>query len=152
MQLFSTFEHNIQIEMAVSTLEKKGIKKEDIFIVPLDNRSEEHKVFDSLNRSDGTSLIDIGAALATAFSVIGASIGFELAWGPIYWGLIGAFVGFMVGFAIRLFTEKVIKKRRRLLKGLHSEVILIVDCDESQAELVENILFSHHAFGVAKVK
>lgn len=151
MQLFSTFEHSIYIEMAVVTLEKKGIKKENIFVVPLDNRTEERKVFDNLHRSDGTSLIDIGAALATAFAVIGASIGFKLSWGPIYWGLIGAFVGFIVGFAIRLFTEKMIKKKRRLLKGYHSEIIVIVDCDESQGEMVENILFSHYALGVAKV-
>ncbi|MFL6556937.1 MAG: hypothetical protein ACJ8MO_12555, partial [Bacillus sp. (in: firmicutes)] len=84
MQLFSTFETTSYLEMAISTLEKKGIKKECIFAVPLDNRIEERKVFDSIHRSDGTSLIDIGMALATAFSVIGASIGFELSWGPIY--------------------------------------------------------------------
>ncbi|RDU37211.1 hypothetical protein DRW41_11060 [Neobacillus piezotolerans] len=152
MQLFSTFEHTVHIEMALATLEKKGIKQENIFVVPLDNRKEERKVFDNLHRSDGTSLIDIGAALATAFSVVGASIGFKLAWGPIYWGLIGAAVGFLIGFAIRLFTELIIKKRRRLLKGFHSEIILIVDCEESQGEMVENILFSHFAMGVAKVK
>jgi len=152
MQLFSTFEHTVFIEMAIATIEKKGIKKENIFVVPLDNRKEKHKVFDTLHRSDGTSLIDIGAALATAFAVIGASIGFELAWGPIYWGLIGAFVGFMLGFAIRLFTEVIIKKKRRLLKGFHSELILIVDCEDSQAEMIENILFGHFALGVAKVK
>ncbi|MFE5278662.1 hypothetical protein ACFQ9F_30495, partial [Bacillus cereus] len=64
MQLFSTFEHTAYIEMAIATLEKKGIKKEHIFVVPLDNRKEEHKVFDTINRSDGTSLIDIGAALS----------------------------------------------------------------------------------------
>ncbi|KAA9021128.1 inorganic phosphate transporter [Niallia endozanthoxylica] len=140
MQLFSTFETTGFLEMAISTLEKKGIKKESIFAVPLDNRQEERKIFDNLHRSDGISLIDIGMALATAFSVIGASIGFKLAWGPIYWGLIGAFVGFVLGFAIRLFMELIIKKKKRVLKGTHSEVILIVDCEESQAELVEDIL------------
>lgn len=87
MQLFSTFEHTIHLEMAVVTLEKKGISKEKIFVIPLDNREEKHKVFDSLHHSDRTSLIDIGAALATASSVVCASIGFKLAWGPIYWGL-----------------------------------------------------------------
>lgn len=152
MQLFSTFEHAIFIEMAISTLEKKGIKKENIFVLPLDNQIGERKVFDTIHRSDGTSLIDIGAALSTAFAVIGASIGFELKLGPIYWGLIGAAVGFLIGFGIRLFTEIVIKKRKRLLKGIHSEVIVIVDCEESQGEMVENILFSHYALGVAKVK
>ncbi|WHY88486.1 hypothetical protein QNH39_11870 [Neobacillus novalis] len=152
MQLFSTFENQPGLEMAISTLEKHGIKKEDIFAVPLDNRQEERKVFDTLHRSDGTSLIDIGMALATAFSVVGASIGFKLSWGPIYWGLIGAFIGFVIGFAIRLLTEVVLKKKKRLLKGKQSEVILIIDCKESQSELVENILWSHFALGVAKVK
>ena len=152
MQIFSTFEHSVFIEMAVSTLEKKGIKKESIFVVPLDNQTEERKVFDNLHRSDGTSFVDIGVALATAFSVIGASIGFELAWGPIYWGLIGAAIGFLIGFGIRLFTEIILKKRRRLLKGFHSEIIVIVNCEESEAEMIENILFSHYALGVAKVK
>ncbi|QWC21159.1 hypothetical protein KJK41_12515 [Bacillus haikouensis] len=151
MQLFSTFEHTIHIELAVATLEKKGIAKENIFIVPLDNMTEERKVFDTMHRSDGTSLIDIGAALATAFAVIGASIGFELKWGPIYWGLIGAAAGFILGFAIRLFTEKIMKKRRRVLKGFQSEIIMIIDCEESEGELVENILFKHYAMGVAKV-
>ena len=91
-------------------------------------------------------------ALATAFSVIGASIGFKLAWGPIYWGLIGAFLGFVLGLAIRLTNELVIKKKKRILRGKHSEIILIIDCQEAQTELIENILWNHFAFGVAKVK
>jgi hypothetical protein len=152
MQLFSTFESNAFLEMAIVTLEKKGIKKENIFAVPLDNRTENRKVFDTIHRSDGTSLIDIGVALATAFSVVGASIGFKLSWGPIYWGLISAFIGLVIGVAIRLFTETVLKKKKRLLKGKQSEVILIIDCEELQVELVENILWNHFALGVAKVK
>lgn len=152
MQLFSTFESNAFLEMAIVTLEKKGIKKENIFAVPLDNRTENRKVLDSIHRSDGTSLIDIGVALATAFSVVGASIGFKLSWGPIYWGLISAFIGLVIGVAIRIFTETVLKKKKRLLKGKQSEVILIIDCEELQAELVENILWNHFALGVAKVK
>jgi len=152
MQLFSTFETTGYLEMAIATLEKRGIKKEDIFAVPLDNRKEDPKIFDTLHRSDGTSLIDIGMGIATAFSVIGASIGFELAWGPIYWGVIGAFSGFILGFAIRLFIELVVKKNKKNIKGRHSEVILIVECEESQSVLIEDILWSHFALGVAKIK
>jgi hypothetical protein len=151
LQLFSTFESNAFLEMAISTLEKRGIKSKDIFAVPLDNRVADRKIFDTLHRSDGTSLVDIGMALATAFSVIGASIGFKLAWGPIFWGLISAFIGFMIGFFIRLFTEVIYKKRKRLLKGKHSEIILIVDCEKSQGEIVEEILWNHYAIGVAKI-
>jgi len=152
LQLFSTFESTGFLEMAVSTLEKRGISKESIFAVPLDNRKEARKIFDTLHRSDGTTLIDIGMGFATASSVVGASIGFKLAWGPIYWGLIGAVVGFLLGFAIRLFIELVVKKRKRILKGEYSEIILIVDCPESKAELIEEILWNHFALGVAKIK
>lgn len=74
LQLFSTFEGNGFLKMAISTLEKKGIPKENIFAVPLDNRKEERKIFDTLHRPDGTSLIDIGMGIATAFSVIDASM------------------------------------------------------------------------------
>lgn len=152
IQVFSTFENQIFLEMALLTLEKKGITKEKIFAVPLDNRTEQRKMFDTIHRSDGTSLIDIGMALATAFSVIGASIGFKLAWGPIYWGLISVCIGFSLEFAIRLCTEVFLKKNKRLLKGKHSEVILIVECVDSQAEWIENILWEHFALGVAKIK
>ncbi|WML58813.1 hypothetical protein [Neobacillus sp. PS2-9] len=152
MQIFSTFETTGFLELAITTLEKKGIKKENIFAVPLDNRTEERKLFDSLHRSDGTTLIDIGMALATACSVITASIGFKLSWGPIYWGLIGAAGGFLIGLLIRLFIEKVIKKRKRQLKGIHSEIILIIECEETQAEAVEGVLWDNFAIGVSKVK
>jgi len=152
MQVFSTFDHDDHLEMVITTLEKRGIRKESIYAIPLDNRMEDRKLFDSVHTSDGTSLIDIGAALATAFSVVGTSIGFRLSWGPIWWGLIFAFIGFALGFAIRLITEKVIKKRKRLLKGKRAEVVLIIDCREEEGELVENILWDHLALGVGKVK
>lgn len=48
--------------------------------------------------------------------------------------------------------ELVEKKNKRVLKGKHSEVILIVNCEETQAGLIKNILWSHFAIGVAKVK
>lgn len=152
MQVYSTFENSIYLELAIATLEKRGVKKEDIFAVPLDNRMENPKLFDSIHSSDGTSMIDVAIALATAFSVVGTSIGFILTWGPIVWGAISAIIGFGIGFLIRLYTEKVFKKKRRLSKGKNSEVILIIDCEESKVELVEQILWEHLALGVAKVK
>ena len=62
------------------------------------------------------------------------------------------FLWFVLGFAIRLITELVLKKKKRILRGKHSEIILIIDCEETQAELIENILWNHFALGVAKVK
>ncbi|WP_374057047.1 hypothetical protein [Rossellomorea sp. FM04394] len=151
MQLFSTFENHIFLEIAIANLEKIGINKEDIYAVPLDNRKESRKLFDTLHRSDGLSLIDIAMPLATASSVVTASIGFELKWGPIYWGLIGAIGGFVVGLVIRLFLVSLKNREKHRLKGKQSEVILIVECDEKKSQIVEKILWEHLALGLAKV-
>src|SRR6478752_6305191 len=100
MQIFSTFEYSSYIELAISDLEKKGIKKEDIFIVPLNNRTEDRRIFDSLHRADGVSLIDLRMGLATAYSVIAASIWFKLNRVLIYCGITSGFSGFWLGAGI----------------------------------------------------
>ncbi|MFS0619174.1 hypothetical protein [Priestia megaterium] len=147
MQIFATFEHSTNIELAISELEQKGI--DDLYAVPLDNRTEERKLFDTIHRSDGVSLSQTGLFLAVIFSTIGASRGFVLDWGPIYWGLIGAFFGFVLGFSFDFFVQKRVRKKQRVLSGKASEVIVIVECEESQKEQVERILWNHFALGVA---
>ncbi|MFC0525766.1 hypothetical protein ACFFGV_19495 [Pontibacillus salicampi] len=151
MQIFCTFEDHSYLEIAISNLVKNGIEKDKIFAIPLDNRPEASKIFDTLHRSDGKSVIDIAMPLATAFAVVLASIGFELEWGPIYWGLIGAVFGFLIGLAIRLIQYFIIEKKTYKLKGKQSEVILIVECDSSKGEQIEKILWEHLALGLAKI-
>lgn len=151
MFILSTFEHTIYFEMALSALEQKNITRENILAVPLNNRTEERKLFDTIHRADGVSLFDVAAALATAFSVIGASIGFQLFWGPIVWGVIGGVGGFILGFIIDLLFQNKKRKTERKLRGKTSELILIVHCRIDQAELVEKVLWDNLALGVAKL-
>ncbi|WP_102261040.1 hypothetical protein [Mesobacillus jeotgali] len=152
MQIFSTFEHSSYLELAITSLEKVGVKKESILAVPLINRVEERRLFDTLHRADGISLFDKGAAIGTAFSVVGASVGFILEWGPIYWGLIGAATGFLLGFIIDYIIYKVVHKRNRVVKGKKSEVVLVVECQMELVEKVEEVLWEHLALGVAKLE
>src|SRR5699024_11246043 len=79
----------------------------------------------------------------SAFAVVGTSIGFKLYLGPIVWGLMAGLIGFTLGLAIRLIIELVFKKRKKRLRGSHSETILIIDCKEEQVELIESILWEH---------
>lgn len=151
MQIFSTFEHSSYLELAITSIEAAGVKKDKILAVPLNNRAEERRLFDTLHRADGISLFDKGAAIGTAFSVIGASVGFVLEWGPIFWGLIGAAVGFIVGFLIDYINFKVIHKRNRVIKGKNSEVVLVIECSNELVEKVESLLWENLALGVAKV-
>lgn len=150
MQILATFEHTVFLEMALTRLKEKGIT--ELFAIPLDNRTEDRRLFDTLHNSDGVSLMGKGLVLAALFSVVGASRGFVLVWGPVYWGLIGAGSGFVLGFLIDLFIQKVVKKKRRLLKGKHSEVILVVNCKESEAGWIESLLWDHLALGMAKIE
>lgn len=152
LQIISTFEHSTYLELAITAIEQLGVQKSDILAVPLVNRAQERRLFDSLHRADGISLFDKGAAIGTAFAVIGASIGFQLEWGPIYWGLIGGAVGFVIGFLIDYFINKVIHRRKRVLKGKHSEVVLVINCSNELAEKVEQLLWEHLALGVAKLE
>lgn len=150
MQIFATFEHSTFLELAITKLEEKGIG--DIFAVPLDHRTEERHLFDTIHRADGISLNGKGMGLAVLFSVVGASRGFVLEWGPIYWGLIGAASGFILGVLIDLFINRIYKRERRVMQGKRSEVILIVKCDEHKGDFVEGVLWEHLALGVAKIK
>ena len=87
MHIISSFEHSAFLELAINHLQEKGIEKENIVAVPLHNMKDQLKLFDTIHRSDGESLLDLAAVLGTVFSVLGASFGFVLTWGPIIWGL-----------------------------------------------------------------
>ncbi|KOO42889.1 hypothetical protein [Priestia koreensis] len=149
MQIFSTFEHSSFLELAIASLEERGVNSHNIFAVPLNTRKSERKIFDTIHYADGVSLIDLAMGLATALSVIGASIGFKLAWGPIYWGLIGAATGFVIGLAIKWGYFKLFKPLKGERSSKPTEVILIVECSGKVAAEVEQILWDHLALGVA---
>ena len=67
--------------------------------------------------------------------------------GPIFWGLISGATGFMIDYIF----YKVIHKRKRVLKGKVSEVIVVINCPDELVEKVEKVLWEHLALGVAKV-
>jgi hypothetical protein len=149
MHVISSFDHSIYLELAITALIEEGIPKEDIFAVPLDKKKEKPKMFDTIHSSDGVSLFDTGIALGTALAVIGSSYGFILNGGPILWGVIGAVTGFFIGFVIDVLYRG--PKPNNAKKGINTEVFVIVNCNKQQVSMVETILWTHSAFGVAKV-
>ncbi len=150
MHVISSFEHSAFLELAINKLQQTGIKKESIVAVPLEITKEQPKLFDTIHRADGYSLFDLATVMGTIFSVLGASFGFELKWGPIIWGLIGLVIGAFMGFIIDyIFTKKRIRNRK--IKSLNSEVVLIVKCKESEYQIVKEILAEHKAIGIGKL-
>ncbi|QGQ94039.1 hypothetical protein EHS13_03490 [Paenibacillus psychroresistens] len=149
MHVVSSFDHTIYLELAITALVEEGIPKEDIFAVPLDKKKEKRKMFDTIHASDGISLFDSGIALGTALAVIGSSYGFIIVGGPILWGVIGALAGFLIGFIIDIFYKA--EKTNNPRVGKSTEVFVIVNCSKHQVSMVEDILWTHFAFGVSHV-
>lgn len=134
-------------------LEENDIYRENILAVPIERRKPNRRLFDSMHASDGVSLFDLAMTLATAFSVIGASYGFVLTWGPIVWGMIGAITGIGTGIGASLFSYwHKHGKENRFDSEQATEVIIIVICQHEQAEMVEETLWNYFAFGVGRLQ
>jgi len=150
MYVFATFDHSNYVELAITAVEMKGITKENILGVSMDKRGENMKLFDSIHSSDGLSLLDLPILIAALLCLAGSIYGFLLTWGPVLWGIIGIIVGFSLGLIIKLIINKKYNYNRvKKLKA--SEVVLIIECIETQAEMVKDLLWEHHALGVRKL-
>jgi hypothetical protein len=148
MFVIATFENSIYIELAITALEQQGISKELILAAPLDKRKEPRNLFDSIHKSDGFSLFDGPAILGTCLMLLGAIYGYELEWGPILWGIIGAVSGLLLGFLIKMLM---LKKNKRGSKNISSEIVLMIRCEDHKWEMVEKILWDHLALGLTKI-
>lgn len=150
MYVISIFQYSISLEKAITSIQMKGVAKENILAVPMDRRSQEHRLLDTINYSDGLSLFDVPCMLGSLLSLFGGIYGFVLEWGPIIWGLIGMVSGIGIGFIIKLAVTK--RHLNSLMNKAIPEVVLIIECKEEQVEDVKKILWEHNALGVRKLQ
>jgi hypothetical protein len=145
MHLVSAFQHSYYLELAIIDLEQIGIQKKDILALPLDKNNPNPPSVRASHK-DGTSYVDLIFIFSMLGMLLGAIYGFVLAWGPIIWGLIGMILGASIG----LLIEIILAGKKVFQKSIRVDLVLNVDCKDSQAEKVEKILWSHQALGVAK--
>jgi hypothetical protein len=148
LHVVATFEQSIFVELAITALEQKQIPKDQILAVPLDKRTAPRRLFDTIHRADGFSLFDASAVLGTVFMLLGAIYGFELAWGPIIWGIIGAISGIILGFLLKVI---IFKKQGTAPGKITSEVVLIIRCESHQWDTIEKILWDNNALGLSSI-
>lgn len=149
MIVLGSFDYSFHTELAVTELTQRGINQNQILAVPLDEiKGEPRQLFDTIHHSDGVSMIDAGALLATACMTLGVIYGFVLEWGPIIWGLIGMLGGFISGCLLDYICggKRHSKNQQKQRMG---QLIVMIDCVPEQSEIVKNILWDHLAFGVA---
>ncbi len=144
VQVIATFDHSPFVEMVIHDIEKLGVPAHHIVALPLENLDSKAHIIDSIHRVDGRSLLDGAMLGASFFSVLGAIYGFEMYWGPIIWGLIGLFGGFLLGLLIELALNK---KQLKLFSTRKSEVILEITCSLSLKDQLIHALQKRKAQG-----
>jgi len=149
MIVVATFENHSFVELAISALHQKGIAAHHLFAVPLDRRTEAPRLFDTIHRADGFSFLDLAAILGTCFMLLGSIYGYVLAWGPIIWGIIGAVGGIGFGLLLKWWLNR---KTARRQTNVHTEIVLLIRCDETQWPVIERLLWDHHALGLAGIR
>lgn len=153
MYVIATFEQSVVLELAIAALERCGIARDHILAVPLDKRKSPHRFFDSIHESDGFSMLDLAAVLGTAFMLLGAIYGYVLPWGPILCGLTGAIGGIALGLLIQfVIVRRKLRRNGGYIRRVTSEVVLMIACDESKWETIEQALWQHTALGVSRIK
>ena len=81
---------------------------------------------------------------------LGVIYGFIAEWGPIIWGLLGLVAGFSIGIILDYIVGRVRHSKNRR-KNTASELIVMVNCAESQVDIGKSILQNHLALGIAVV-
>lgn len=149
MYIVSSFQFSAYIELAITELEQKGIAKDKILVVPLAKRTEQRKILDTINQSDGISSLDTGAILGVIFMTLGTIYGYVLKWGPIIWGLIGLITGIILGLIIDLIPKRKNRKKNKTNCEI-ADVVLIINCNNVEAGMIENILWDNQASAVGR--
>ncbi len=148
MYIFASFAHGPHLEIAIADLTRIGLTTKHILAVPLRRTTRKLSVFDRVYRADGFSILDGAALAATVGMIAGVIYGSVHHWGPIIWGLAGLALGGASGLAADWVVTA-----RRIDTGRQSNlipVLLLVRCDEHQAETVEKTLERHQALGLAR--
>lgn len=151
MYIVSTFQYSEYLELAISELELRGIPRKKILAIPLEKNVEARKVFDTIQTSDGISLIDVSTILGTALMVLGVIYGYIWKWGPIIWGLIGLLGGAALGFLLDILPKKGPRSKNKVEKNT-SDVILMIECNKTQVEMLRSILLKNLALGIGSLE
>ncbi|WP_031517402.1 hypothetical protein [Desulfofalx alkaliphila] len=146
--IYGLFAPSLSLELGINKLKEQGFMDEKLTVVVLDaNYHGRQKLFDSINFTDGKSLMDgvaMGAAIGMLFGVIYGSVVFI---GPIALGLIGFAIGGTVGYLL----DRSINKKPKEGKAPSGEVIVIVRCiNEEEAYKAEKIMRAHQVAALGR--
>jgi hypothetical protein len=144
----AAFQHSVELEQALTALEKLDIEQNSILAIPMEKYPPDNAGQLVRKQDRKANAFEMGMAVATAFAVVGMSRGFILEWGPIIWGIISGAAGFGLGYLLcYLFAflrgEKTVKQRKPM-----PEVTVLVRCKNEMKEQIEGLFWAHKALTV----
>lgn len=156
MYIIATYNHSLQLEIAITQLEENGISRDRILAVPLRQQHHTFHVFDSIHDSDGVSVLGGALAFGTFAMVLGTIYGFILYWGPIVWGLISFFCAtslWLAGSIIYRKSKESQTTAQAIPSGNHcGDVVLIIRCEQPQVAFVKEVLISSMAQAIGVIE
>ncbi|WP_102273493.1 hypothetical protein [Cytobacillus massiliigabonensis] len=147
MIIIGMFEQSIELEQVLTILENSSISKNQILVIFMDDMPSPIQI-PGRTQNIHSNAFEIGMASATGCAVIGASVGFKLYLGPIICGLLGAIIGFAIGYALYFFPNKNKPRSKKVKKS--AEVAVIIQCTKSQLSCIEDTLWKYKAISVGK--
>lgn len=147
MHIIAAFEPSDDLEMAILALERDGIDRNHIAAVPMESTAAKPHLLHTIYRGSGSGAFDAAAVVGTICSVLGASFGFDLKWGPVLWGLIGLAIGSIIGYILnKVFANR--GNQATPSASVKASVVLIVRCHESEWRAVNETLRQFSAISI----
>ncbi|MDF2926465.1 MAG: hypothetical protein K0R57_5379 [Paenibacillaceae bacterium] len=149
MLVLATFDHSMELEQALLILEREGIERRGIMVVPLDALGRNSHIRFELPADWKERAFEIGMATGTASAVFGICLGFVWDWGPLIWGLLTAIGGFGIGYIIYGLVYHLLWKAGDPVK--RPEAAVIVRGKEENVDLIRQVLWQHKALSLGIV-
>ena len=129
--VYGLFKPSLVLEMGISALEKEGFTGEKLLVVTLEpSKPGRQRLLDTMYSTDGMSLLDGTAIMASVGMVLGVIYGSVVYIGPVAMGLLGLFGGGGLGYLLDRLSRR---KNRARYDAPAGEIIVAVRCGDKEA-------------------
>ena len=147
--VYGLFKPSLVLEMGINALAKEGFTGEKLLVVALEpGRPERQWLLDTMYSSDGMSLLDGVAIMASVGMVLGVIYGSVVYIGPVATGLLGMAGGGGLGY---LLDRKIRPKNKARYAAPAGEIIVAARCgDQEEAARAESLMREYRAVALGR--
>lgn len=147
--VFGLYKPSLALELGIKKLEERGLAGDRLLVVTLDAcEPGKQRLLDSMDSTDGMSLLDGMAISASIGMLLGVIYGTLIYIGPVALGLIGLVAGGGLGY---LLDNRVGSSKKNRDDYSPGEIMVAVKClDEGEASEAEKIMKDSRAVALGR--